>query len=125
MLGLVQAADSPLLVSVSAGAMALPTLIKLASVMAAQGQDINKCQQLPVELELGREFVFRSVFACPVSRDQSTAENPPMLLPCGHVLCKQSILKIAKSPARSFKCPYCPLEATFGTCSQIIFPDIH
>ncbi len=27
-------------------------------------------EQLPVEIPLGREFVFHSIFACPVSRDQ-------------------------------------------------------
>ena len=43
---------------------------------------------LKVELELGQEFVFRSVFSCPVSREQSSPNNPPMLLPCGHALCK-------------------------------------
>ncbi|KAK9829893.1 hypothetical protein WJX72_008513 [[Myrmecia] bisecta] len=120
-----QAYESPLLVSVAAGTVALPTLLKLATVMAGQGnQDLKTCEQLPVELELGNEFVFHSIFACPVSRDQSSPANPPMLLPCGHVLCEQSILKIAKSPTRSFKCPYCPVEATRSACRQIIFPDL-
>ena len=27
-------------------------------------------EQLPVEIPLGQEFVFHSIFACPVSRDQ-------------------------------------------------------
>lgn len=30
-----------------------------------------------MELELGSEFAFHSIFACPVSREQSSAENPP------------------------------------------------
>jgi E3 ubiquitin-protein transferase RMND5 len=67
--------------------------------------------------------VFHSIFACPVSKDQSTAENPPMLLPCGHVLCKVSIAKIAKNTTRSFKCPYCPNETTPQQCKEIFFPD--
>jgi E3 ubiquitin-protein transferase RMND5 len=54
---------------------------------------------------------------------QSTAENPPMMLPCGHCMCKQSILKIAKSVTRAFKCPYCPVEATLGLCMELHFPD--
>lgn len=50
------------------------------------------CVPLSVqELELGSQFVFHSVFACPVSREQGTPDNPPMLLPCGHVLAKQSL----------------------------------
>ena len=35
-----------------------------------QPEDWSNCEQLPVEIELGKEFVFHSVFACPVSRDQ-------------------------------------------------------
>ena len=58
-----------------------------------------------------------------VSREQSTAGNPPMLLPCGHALAKQSLLKIAKNSGRPFKCPYCPMEATPGACRHIFFPD--
>ena len=76
------------------------------------------------ELELGRQFVFHSVFACPVSREQSTPDNSPMLLPCGHVLCKVSLQKIAKGNVRPFKCPYCPAEATMNNCRAIFFPDI-
>ena len=111
-----QAQDSPLLVTVAAGAAALPTLLKLAAVISDQvpaaassllllltqhalvlssvhvlaqphahfrplalpahcppqpGADLaGAAEQLPVELPLGREFVFHSIFACPVSRDQ-------------------------------------------------------
>jgi E3 ubiquitin-protein transferase RMND5 len=119
-----QASESPLLVSVAAGSVALPTLLKLATVMAGQSQDWNSSGQLPVELELGREFVFHSIFACPVSREQSTHDNPPMMLPCGHVLCRQSIQKMAKSTNRTFKCPYCPVEASLPACKQIWFPDV-
>lgn len=56
--------------------------------------------QLPVEIELGPDFVFRSIFACPVSRDSSAPDNPPMLLPCGHVLCEQSVQRLAKQRSR-------------------------
>ena len=31
-------------------------------------QDMRTVEQLPAELELGTEFVFHSIFACPVSR---------------------------------------------------------
>ncbi len=118
-----QSCESALLVAVAAGSAALPTLLKMAAVLTAQGQDFRSGEQLPMELELGREFVFHSVFACPVSREQSTPENPPMLLPCGHALAKQSLLKIAKNSGRPFKCPYCPMEATPGVCRHIFFPD--
>eukprot|EP00242_Pyramimonas_sp_CCMP2087_P001399 CAMPEP_0198231546 /NCGR_PEP_ID=MMETSP1445-20131203/115260_1 /TAXON_ID=36898 /ORGANISM="Pyramimonas sp., Strain CCMP2087" /LENGTH=373 /DNA_ID=CAMNT_0043912169 /DNA_START=201 /DNA_END=1322 /DNA_ORIENTATION=- len=117
-----QARESPLSVAIRAGTIALPMLLKLVSVMQTktQPEDWNECQQLPVEISLGEDFAFHSVFACPVSRDQSSADNPPMLMPCGHVLCKVSITKLAKGGAnRPFKCPYCPGEATVQQCKQL------
>ena len=54
-------------------------------------------EQLPVEIALGPEFVFRPIFACPVSRDMSTPDNPPLALPCGHVLAEQSVAKLLKN----------------------------
>ena len=100
--------------------------MKLASVVAkAQPTtDLGSEDQLPVEIPLGNEFVFHSIFACPVSREQSTADNPPMMLPCGHCLCKQSVIRMAKSIARVFKCPYCPVEATLQQCTELRFADV-
>jgi len=122
-----QAQDSPLLVTTSAGAAALPTLLKLASVASKTQPAVDLAEQnneLPVEMPLGKEFVFNSVFACPVSREQSSADNPPMMLPCGHCLSKQSVLRVAKSITRAFKCPYCPKEATLQQCMELKFPDM-
>ncbi|KAG1666178.1 hypothetical protein FOA52_012025 [Chlamydomonas sp. UWO 241] len=134
-----QASESPLAVVVAAGAAALPKLFKLAAVMEQNMQgDLKTCEQLPVELELGNEFVFHSIFACPVSREQAMPDNPPMLLPCNHampdhppmllpcnhVLCEQSVLKIAKSRTRVFKCPYCPVEARADNLRPLVFPDV-
>eukprot|EP00882_Tetradesmus_deserticola_P016851 GHRQ01018024.1.p3 GENE.GHRQ01018024.1~~GHRQ01018024.1.p3 ORF type:complete len:129 (+),score=53.33 GHRQ01018024.1:161-547(+) len=119
-----QAYDSPLAVAVAAGGAALPPLLKLNTMMQKNGQDLAACTQLPIEIEVGQEFVYRSIFACPVSRDQSTADNPPKLLPCNHVLCEQSILKIARSRSRVFKCPYCPMEARPDNLRLLIFPDV-
>lgn len=119
-----QAFESPLAVTVAAGSVALPALLKLAQVMEKNGQDLSACEQLPIELELGQEFVFHSIFACPVSRDQSTPDNPPKLLPCNHVLCEQSIAKISRSRNKVFKCPYCPMEARADNTRKLIFPDV-
>lgn len=116
-----QSYESPLSVAIAAGVEGLPTLLKLANVMAGKRQEWLMMKQLPVPVDLGREFQFHSVFVCPVSRDQGSEENPPMLMPCGHVLCKQSIMKLSKSSTRTFKCPYCPHEATIAVCRQLHF----
>ncbi|XP_022762854.1 protein RMD5 homolog A-like [Durio zibethinus] len=113
--------QSPLSVAIAAGVEGLPTLLKLANVMAAKRQEWQAMKQLPVPVELGKEFQFHSVFVCPVSRDQGSEENPPMLMPCLHVLCKQSIMKLSKSSSRTFKCPYCPTEASAAQCRQLYF----
>ncbi|RWR80442.1 protein RMD5 A [Cinnamomum micranthum f. kanehirae] len=116
-----QSHESPLITAMAAGVQGLPTLLKLANVMAAKQQEWLAMKQLPVPVELGSEFQFHSIFVCPVSRDQATEENPPMLMPCGHVLCKQSIVKLSKSSTRTFKCPYCPLVATVAECRSLHF----
>jgi hypothetical protein len=78
-------------------------------------------KQLPVPVELDREFQFHSIFVCPVLKEQSTDENPPMLMQCGHVLCKQSINKMSKNGSKTFKCPYCPSDIDSTQCRQLHF----
>ncbi|CAN6169577.1 unnamed protein product [Urochloa humidicola] len=116
-----QSRESPLSVAVSAGFQGLPTLLKLTQVMAAKKQEWQVMKQLPVPIDIGPEFQYHSVFVCPVLREQSTDENPPMRMPCGHVVSKQSIMKLSKSSSRPFKCPYCPSEAVASHCKQLYF----
>jgi hypothetical protein len=119
-----QPQDSPLLISVAAGAAVLPTLLKYAEVAAktkSATQLTPDLKELPVELPLPDEFVYHSVFVCPVSKERSTKDDPPMLLPCGHCLNRSSISTIAKSASRKFKCPYCPIESTLADCQQLHF----
>lgn len=116
-----QSSDSPLNVAISAGFQGLPTLLKLTTVMAAKKQEWQAMKQLPVPIDIGPEFQYHSVFVCPVLREQSSDENPPMLMPCGHAVSKQSIMKLSKSSSRPFKCPYCPSEAVASQCKQLRF----
>ena len=50
-----------------------------------------------VEIDVPPEARYHSIFTCPVSKEQTTEMNPPMMLTCGHVLAKDSIAKLAKS----------------------------
>ncbi|OMO56354.1 Zinc finger, RING-type [Corchorus capsularis] len=116
-----QSYESPLSVTTAAGVQGLPPLLKFMTVMAGKRQEWQSMKQLPVPVELDKEFQFHSIFVCPVSKEQSTEENPPMLMTCGHVLCKQSINKMSKNSSKSFKCPYCPSDIDATQCRQLNF----
>ncbi|OMP01702.1 Zinc finger, RING-type [Corchorus olitorius] len=116
-----QSYESPLSVTIAAGVQGLPPLLKFMTVMAGKRQEWQSMKQLPVPVELDKEFQFHSIFVCPVSKEQSTEENPPMLMTCGHVLCKQSINKMSKNSSKSFKCPYCPSDIDATQCRQLNF----
>uniref|UniRef100_A0A7C9AUF2 RING-Gid-type domain-containing protein n=2 Tax=Opuntia streptacantha TaxID=393608 RepID=A0A7C9AUF2_OPUST len=117
-----QSLESPLSATVEAGVQGLPTLLKLMNVMMiGKKQEWQSMKQLPVPIDLDKKFQFHTIFVCPVSRDQASEENPPMLMSCGHVLCKQSIMKLSKASTKSFKCPYCPSEIEASQCRQLFF----
>ncbi|KAI9882343.1 MAG: ASTRA complex subunit [Watsoniomyces obsoletus] len=102
-------ADSPLYIAATAGAIALPTLLKMASIMKDKRTEWTTQDELPVETPLPQSYQFHSIFVCPVSKEQSTEQNPPMMMPCGHVIAQESLMRISKGTR--FKCPYCPCES--------------
>ncbi|KAL4911750.1 CTLH/CRA C-terminal to lish motif domain-containing protein [Aspergillus aurantiobrunneus] len=101
--------DSPLYIAATAGAIALPTLLKLQTIMRAKRTEWTTEHELPVEIPLPPSYLFHSIFVCPVSKEQTTDANPPMMMPCGHVIAEESLNRLCKG-AR-FKCPYCPSES--------------
>eukprot|EP00039_Didymoeca_costata_P006274 m.88801 g.88801 ORF g.88801 m.88801 type:complete len:375 (+) comp13189_c0_seq2:84-1208(+) len=115
--------ETPLEVCINSGCIALPKLLKVATIL--QNKDtkglLTSSDELPVEVNLGTKRLYHSVFACAVSRETATKTNPPMRLPCGHAICSDSIRKIAKGPRRKFKCTYCPSEQTIADARQIYF----
>ncbi|KAG8033876.1 hypothetical protein G9C98_008357 [Cotesia typhae] len=102
--------DSPLSVCVNAGCTALPALLNIKQVMQQrQVTNIwNGKDELPIEIDLGKQSRYHSVFACPILRQQSTENNPPMKLVCGHVISRDALNKLTNS--NKLKCPYCPVE---------------
>lgn len=102
-------ADSPLFIAATAGAIALPYLLKMQSIMKEKRTEWTSQNELPVEIPLPSQYHFHSIFVCPVSKEQTTDANPPMMMPCGHVIAQESLDKLSKG-AR-FKCPYCPNES--------------
>ncbi|PRP75175.1 hypothetical protein PROFUN_15932 [Planoprotostelium fungivorum] len=107
--------QSPLFLSLAAGSIALPKQLKVAGLTRLKSLKVQ-----PLELDLGPSFQFHSIFACPVSREQTTSDNPPMRLICGHVISKMSLQKLVKSGGR-LKCPYCPTETSPSKALQIHF----
>jgi len=99
-------AESALFTAANAGAIALPTILRVQNIMAKRGATWSTEHELPVETPLPPKYHFHSIFVCAVSKEQSTDENPPMMLPCGHLVSKESLVRMTKGP--KVKCHYCP-----------------
>lgn len=106
--------NSPLTTCINAGCTAIPALLNIKQVMMQrQVAGIwNGKDELPVitvylknvtciklicfqiEIDLGSDSRYHSMFACPILRQQSTQNNPPMRLVCGHVISRDALHKL-------------------------------
>jgi hypothetical protein len=111
-------AESPLYLAVTAGALALPRQMKYMQATRAKGTEWTTEQELPFETPLPESMLFHSIFVCPVSKEQTTESNPPMVIPCGHMLARETLEKLCKG--NRFKCPYCPSEGQLKDARRVI-----
>ncbi|XP_050498282.1 E3 ubiquitin-protein ligase RMND5A [Diabrotica virgifera virgifera] len=113
--------NSPLTTCINAGCTAIPALLNIKQVMMQrQVTGIwNGKDELPIEIDLGNENKYHSMFACPILRQQSTQFNPPMKLICGHVISRDALNKLCNG--NKMKCPYCPIEQTPSEARLIFF----
>lgn len=110
----------PIYTTVAVGHVALPRLLKMKSVFTDKHENRwSEQNEIPMDIELSSKYQYHSVFVCPVSKETTAKDNPPMRLPCGHVIAKMSLLRISKNTR--FKCPYCPSEQLPSDAFQIHF----
>ena len=98
---------------------ALSRILKARQVMRQRGNEWSQASELPVEIPLPPELQLHSTFLCPVSREPGTDANPPMRQPCGHVLCRDSLVRLERNGR--VKCPYCPAEARVQDALRVYF----
>ncbi|KAF7338338.1 CTLH domain-containing protein [Mycena venus] len=75
------------------GGGALSRIEKGRKVMRERKSEWSQADELPIEIPLPPENRYHSIFACPVSKEQSTETNPPMMMGCGHVVTKDNVAK--------------------------------
>ncbi|KAG6832372.1 hypothetical protein H0H92_002640 [Tricholoma furcatifolium] len=78
------------------GGGALARIEKGRKVMRERKSEWSQTDELPIEIPLLPDNRYHSIFACPVSKEQATEHNPPMMLLCGHVIAKDSLHKLSK-----------------------------
>jgi len=74
--------------------IALPQILKAERILKNK-KDITNETELPYEIQKNNQLKFHSIFICPVTKEISTKDNPPMLLTCGHVVSRYFILLMA------------------------------
>ncbi|KAI9922539.1 hypothetical protein PsorP6_001118 [Peronosclerospora sorghi] len=86
--------------NLTAGISEFPAMCKLVSVMDSKLANWDSMEEIPVEILIAKELRFHSGFSCPISKEESTPENPPVLLKCGHVICRSCVNRISYNMTR-------------------------
>jgi len=111
--------ESALAVAVNAGCTALPALLNIKQVMLQHAGVWSAKDELPIEIDLGTNSRYHSIFACPILRQQTSDSNPPLKLTCGHCISRDALNKLSSNSGHKLKCPYCPVEQNPGDARQI------
>ena len=112
--------ESGFYLSIVSGMISLPQILKAENILKSKKEMLNE-KELPFEIQLPNQLKFHNLFICPVSKEISTPDNPPMLLNCGHCISKNTLEKMQKTGARSsqIKCPTCPNVQTVKEAQQL------
>ncbi|KAI6207641.1 Protein RMD5-like protein A [Aphelenchoides besseyi] len=112
---------SPLSMIMEVGARAIPQLLKYQTLLRKDNEDqVWFGEELPIEVPIP-EYV-HSTFTCPIMKTQTTEENPPMRLTCGHVISKEALSRLIQtSRSDKLKCPYCPETSSPGDAARVYF----
>lgn len=114
--------ESPIFLAVQAGFIALPVLSKLEALMKTNKAEWTTSNVMPTEITLPESLTFHPIFVCPVAKEQTTEENPPIILPCGHILAEESLKSLPRRKgSQTFKCPYCPTTTSMTKVKRVYF----
>jgi hypothetical protein len=100
---------SPLESAFRAGSLVLPSILKFHQIAKKTNTEVEA-----IPLQLPSDFpMCHSILVCPVTKGMCTAENPPIMLKCGHVISREAVSTMFKGRIHAkIKCPYCPIEST-------------
>uniref|UniRef100_A0A914I095 3-hydroxyisobutyryl-CoA hydrolase, mitochondrial n=1 Tax=Globodera rostochiensis TaxID=31243 RepID=A0A914I095_GLORO len=103
----------------NAGAKTVPSLMTLRAFLnTSRGGMATLPDELPCNVPVPEQV--HSSFCCPILKVQSTEDNPPVRLSCGHVISTEAMQKLAQQSRNNrLKCPYCPLESVLQECKMI------
>ncbi|CAD5206499.1 unnamed protein product [Bursaphelenchus okinawaensis] len=105
---------------IDVGANAIPKLLELRKFIARRTSNGWLTDELPTEVSITEHV--HSTFTCPILKVQTTDDNPPIRLRCGHVISQEAMSKLLHSSrSQKLKCPYCPEECTESETKRLFF----